>query len=69
MAAKHAKDRRLANGCECLVEAGDDVPVPQAMARHCANPDFADGIWAAVDAGKACHALSHVELPRPSVAQ
>lgn len=32
-----------------LTEAGGDVPVPLAMARHRINPDFADGIWAAVD--------------------
>ncbi|HYN59351.1 MAG TPA: type II toxin-antitoxin system HicB family antitoxin [Rubrivivax sp.] len=34
---------------EGLAEAGGDVPVPQAMARHRGNPDFADGVWAAVD--------------------
>lgn len=34
---------------EGLVEDGGDVPVPKAIAEHRANPDFADGVWAAVE--------------------
>ena len=34
---------------EGLVEEGGDVPIPLAITVHRANPDFADGIWAAVD--------------------
>ena len=34
---------------ERLIEEGGDVPVPRAIAAHRANPDFADGVWAAVD--------------------
>ena len=34
---------------EGLIEEGGDVPVPRAIAAHRANPDFADGVWAAVD--------------------
>jgi predicted RNase H-like HicB family nuclease len=34
---------------EGLTEAGGDLPAPQAIARHRANPDFADGVWAMVD--------------------
>jgi hypothetical protein len=67
--ARRGHTARPAAGGAGLAEADADVPVPLAMARHSANPDFADDIWAAVDAGKTCHALSHVEPPRPSVAQ
>ena len=34
---------------ELLVESGDDVPAPQAIASHLKNPELACGIWAAVD--------------------
>nr|WP_257215380.1 type II toxin-antitoxin system HicB family antitoxin [Pusillimonas noertemannii] len=34
---------------EGLVEDGDDLPLPQPIAQHRGNPDFADGIWALVD--------------------
>ena len=34
---------------EGLIEEGGDVPVPRAIAAHRANPDFADGVWAAID--------------------
>lgn len=34
---------------EGLIEEGGDVPIPRAIAAHRANPDFADGVWAAVD--------------------
>ena len=34
---------------EGLIEEGGDVPVPRAIAAHRANPDFDDGVWAAVD--------------------
>jgi len=34
---------------EGLIEEGGDVPVPRTIAAHRANPDFADGVWAAVD--------------------
>ena len=34
---------------EGLVEEGGDVPIPLAITVYRANPDFADGIWAAVD--------------------
>jgi predicted RNase H-like HicB family nuclease len=34
---------------EGLVEDGGDVPVPKAIAEHRANPDFAEGVWAAVE--------------------
>ena len=34
---------------EGVVEEGGEVPVPHAIAEHRANPDFADGVWAAVE--------------------
>jgi predicted RNase H-like HicB family nuclease len=34
---------------EGLTEAGGEVPVPRAIAEHRANPDYAGGVWAAVD--------------------
>jgi predicted RNase H-like HicB family nuclease len=34
---------------EGLVEDGGEVPVPKSIAEHRAHPDFADGVWAAVD--------------------
>jgi predicted RNase H-like HicB family nuclease len=34
---------------EGLTEDGDDIPLPRPIAEHRANPDFADGVWAAVD--------------------
>jgi predicted RNase H-like HicB family nuclease len=32
-----------------IVEDGGEVPTPHPMAEHRANPDFADGVWAAVE--------------------
>lgn len=34
---------------EGLVEEGGEVPEPKSIATHRANPDFADGVWAAVE--------------------
>lgn len=34
---------------EGLVEDGGEVPAPRAIAEHRVNPDFADGVWAAVE--------------------
>lgn len=34
---------------EGLTEDGGDVPAPKSIAEHQANPDFANGVWAAVD--------------------
>jgi predicted RNase H-like HicB family nuclease len=34
---------------EGLIEEGGDVPVTRTIAEHRANPDFADGVWAAVE--------------------
>lgn len=34
---------------EGLTEEGGDIPVPRPIAEHRAQPDFADGVWAAVD--------------------
>ncbi|QEP42075.1 type II toxin-antitoxin system HicB family antitoxin [Ectothiorhodospiraceae bacterium BW-2] len=34
---------------EGLTEDGGEVPVPRAIAEHRTNPDYADGVWAAVD--------------------
>ncbi len=34
---------------EGLVEEGGDVPTPHPITEHRANPDFADGVWAAVE--------------------
>ena len=34
---------------EGLIEEGGDVPIPRAIAAHRANPDFVNGVWAAVD--------------------
>ncbi len=34
---------------EGLVEGGGDVPTPHPITEHRANPDFADGVWAAVE--------------------
>ncbi|HRD50148.1 MAG: type II toxin-antitoxin system HicB family antitoxin [Candidatus Competibacter sp.] len=34
---------------EGMVEDGGEVPVPRPFAEHRANPDFADGVWAAVE--------------------
>jgi predicted RNase H-like HicB family nuclease len=33
---------------EGLVEAGGELPAPRSIAEHRSNPDFADGVWAAV---------------------
>ena len=35
---------------EGMVEDGEAVPIPQAIAKHQANPDFTGGVWAVVDA-------------------
>lgn len=34
---------------EGLVEDGSDVPAPRPITEHRTNPDFSDGVWAAVD--------------------
>jgi len=34
---------------EGVTEEGGDIPVPRPIAEHRANPDFADGVWAAVE--------------------
>lgn len=34
---------------EGWVEGGGDIPVPRAIAEHRADPDYADGAWAAVE--------------------
>lgn len=34
---------------EGLTEEGGDIPVLRSIAEHRVNPDFADGVWAAVD--------------------
>ena len=34
---------------EGLTEEGHDIPAPRAIAEHRINPDFADGVWAAVE--------------------
>lgn len=34
---------------EILVEDSEDAPLPQSLAAHKDNPDFADGVWAFVD--------------------
>ena len=34
---------------EGMVEDGAEVPTPQPIAAHRANPDFADGVWALVE--------------------
>ncbi len=34
---------------EGIVEGGGDVPASRLITEHRANPDFADGVWAAVE--------------------
>ena len=34
---------------EGIVEEGGEVPVPKPIAEHLANPDFTEGVWAAVE--------------------
>lgn len=34
---------------EGLTEEGGEIPLPRPIAEHRANPDFADGVWAAVE--------------------
>ncbi len=34
---------------ETTIEDGGQIPPPQAVAQHYANPDFAGWIWAVVD--------------------
>lgn len=34
---------------EGITEEGGDIPVPRAIGEHRANPDYADGVWAAVE--------------------
>jgi predicted RNase H-like HicB family nuclease len=38
---------------EGLAKDGSEIPSPRPMAEHRANPDFADGVWAAVEANAA----------------
>lgn len=35
---------------EGMIEDGESLPFPQAIAHHQSNPDFAGGVWAVVDA-------------------
>lgn len=35
---------------ETLLQDGQDLPVRQSIADHQANPDYAGGVWAVVDA-------------------
>lgn len=35
---------------EGLIEDGSPIPTAQTMAQHQANPDYAGGVWAVVDA-------------------
>ena len=34
---------------EGLIEDGGEVPAPKTIAEHRTNPDYADGVWAAVE--------------------
>lgn len=34
---------------EGIVEDGGEIPLPRAIAEHRANPDYAGGVWAAVE--------------------
>jgi len=34
---------------EGITEEGGDIPVPRTIGEHRANPDYADGVWAAVE--------------------
>ena len=34
---------------EGLTGRGDDIPLPRPISEHLANPDFANGVWAAID--------------------
>ena len=34
---------------EGIIEDGGEIPAPKAISEHRTNPDFADGVWAAVD--------------------
>jgi predicted RNase H-like HicB family nuclease len=34
---------------EGLTEGGGDIPVPRPIAEHRVSPDFAEGVWAAVE--------------------
>ncbi|MBV5340927.1 MAG: type II toxin-antitoxin system HicB family antitoxin [Deltaproteobacteria bacterium] len=38
---------------EGIVEDGNDVPIPRPIAEHRINPDYSDGIWAAVEVNTA----------------
>jgi len=53
---------------EGLVEGGGEVPAPKAIAEHRANPDFADGAWAAVEVDvsrfEGCAEKINITLPR-----
>ena len=39
---------------EGMIEDGEELPIPQAIATHQSNPDFAGGVWAVVDADTRC---------------
>jgi len=39
---------------EGMVEDGEELPIPQAIATHQTNPDYAGGVWAVVDANTRC---------------
>ncbi len=58
---------------EGIVEDGGEVPLPRSITEHRANPDFADGIWAAVEVdvsrfeGRA--AKINITLPRRLLAK
>lgn len=34
---------------EGITEDGGEIPVPRAIGEHRSNPDYADGVWAAVE--------------------
>ena len=34
---------------EGLIEEGGEVPIPRRLSEHRVNPDFAEGVWAAVE--------------------
>lgn len=58
---------------EGIVEEGNEVPIPRPIAEHRANPDFSDGVWAAIEVniarfdGRA--AKINITLPRRLLAK
>ena len=34
---------------EGIIEGGGDIPVPRPIAEHRTDPDYAEGVWAAVE--------------------